>query len=574
MYQILNKWSLLAIFTGVSILLNGFLFLYYQKKKTHPEIGIVALLSLIYVIAAVYTDEYLKIGSMPPDNEIEIEMMRREPEDLTLNALYRGYVLCFLQVVSMQFISSFHFVFMFDIGTLFLRCFLLKPFDFTNDFTFFFIFHILFDLAALYFIFMNEVQSRKVFVQAYTHKEEFYSQKKEFSRLKSLSATSLSDSIIILDASLSRSLFISTGFQNRFQTSEDAEVDFRQCLSQILLMKETVDTSKASISSISSLDKSSALYYSSGINLLKFLQEGIRLNLFKDKASVNYGIFDQMGSNHSLKNKKSFEIKISTLMWDGEKCLSVVLHEITSRETNIALLMSDANKNKLIASVSHELKTPLNGIQGMIRIMEQQTVDQDMLEPLSMCKNNADLLLNHINSLIDLQLLHEHQFKLYKTKIEIRQTVAQAGRLFVYQCEHKRIGLKLVIEEDVPEFMVTDEERLTQVLVHLITNAVKFTFRGEITIGVARDPLDARSLVFWVQDTGIGIQDDERKCLFKLFSRPESESVGTKGVGLGLTIARQLLMKLKGTKDNNVIEVDSTLEKGSQFNPLQRIYQC
>jgi len=565
-YQILNKWSLLAIFTGMSILLNGFLFVYYKKKKNHPEIVIVALLSLIYVIAAIYTNEYLKMGPAPPDDEIEIEMrMEREPEDFRLNAFYRGYLLCFLQVVSIQFISNFYFVFMFDVGTLFLRCFLLKPFDFTNDFTFFFIFHILFDLAALYFVLMNEVQSRKMFVQAYTHKEEFYSQKKEFSRLKSLSATSLSDSIIILDAPLSRSLFISTGFQNRFQTSEDVEVDFKQCLSQIILMKETVDTSKASVSSISSLDKSSALYYSSGINLLKFLQEGIRLNLFKDEASVTYGALSQMGSTRSMKNTKSFEIKISTLMWDGEKALSVVLHEITSRETNIALLMSDANKNKLIASVSHELKTPLNGIQGMIRIMEQQTIDQDMLEPLSMCKNNADLLLHHINSLIDLQLLHEHQFKLYKSKVEIRQVVAQAGRLFVFQCEHKRIGLKLVIEEDVPEYMVTDEERLTQVLVHLITNAVKFTFRGEITIGVGRDPLDARSIVFWVQDTGIGIQDDERKSLFKLFSRPESESVGTKGVGLGLTIARQLLMKLKGTKENNVIEVDSTLEKGSQF---------
>ena len=226
---------------------------------------------------------------------------------------------------------------------------------------------------------------------------------------------------------------------------------------------------------------------------------------------------------------------------------------------------------KVIVSVSHEFKSTIYTIQSMIKIMrdhirKQPIKDMYMEQSLNICKSNVDLLWHINHFFIDLQNLRKNQLRLRISSVSTKDLLEQLGSLFIFQCEHKCLDLTIKIEEDVPDYITTDKERLTQALVHLTNNAVKFTSKGGVTLGVQCDRDNQDDLIFSIIDTGVGMQQEEITNLFNMFGTLDVSRVGSKGAGLGLMIANELIVKLKATREKKVIKVETIHGRGSTFS--------
>jgi len=223
------------------------------------------------------------------------------------------------------------------------------------------------------------------------------------------------------------------------------------------------------------------------------------------------------------------------------------------------LLRSQNFKNSFISTLSHELRTPLNAILGFNDLLVGSL--QNNPQALSLVKLShqaGEHLLTVINDVLDFSQMQMGHLNINPEPFELRTSVTSAFKLFEQKVDSMDIDYLLHVADDVPTTIVTDRHRLTQILVNLLGNAIKFTHKGSVSLRVSR--VDA-SLLFEVQDTGIGVAADR---LAKIFERFEQADVQTAslygGNGLGLSICYQLVHRLGGT-----IGVDSQLGQGSRF---------
>jgi len=309
--------------------------------------------------------------------------------------------------------------------------------------------------------------------------------------------------------------------------------------------------------------------------LTKFLQNWIEeVKDTQKKTSCNLS-FKKHSQAEDTNNEKIFEARIVPLVWDEQNAIGIILHDVT-QQISVIRLKINANKQKdrMLATISHELRTPLNGILGMIQIVEQKTNDQETLKHLSVCKNSGHLLLGLVNSILDLNLIRAKKFKLYKEKIHLMNFLQDIVRLFEHQCQLKSIFIKLRVPSFTPKFITTDKNRLSQILINLIGNALKFTNKGGITVSAELYIRDQDYLEISVQDTGIGIKEEDKGKLFQIFGKLENEQEGTavnhQGVGLGLTISNNLAKLLCGNSNKNLqgIRLESVHKKGTKFSFL------
>jgi signal transduction histidine kinase len=241
------------------------------------------------------------------------------------------------------------------------------------------------------------------------------------------------------------------------------------------------------------------------------------------------------------------------------------LNEANQELKKLAVLAEEANKSKseFLTNVSHELRTPMNGILGMSSILKDLVADEGQLQCIQILENSAQDLLKLINDLLDFSSLDTGQFKLEKTDFDIMNTIQIVLELFHIKAKTKGISLKQTIGKDVPKTIVGDPIRLQQIIANLVDNAIKFSNTGTVHIDVS---LQSESPAFYILnfsviDTGIGIQKQDMKYLFKLFSQVDA-SVTRKygGTGLGLIICKKLVDLMEGE-----IGVKSKKEKGSTF---------
>ena len=267
--------------------------------------------------------------------------------------------------------------------------------------------------------------------------------------------------------------------------------------------------------------------------------------------------------------KRVFKVKIFPLLWDDTEAISMVMDDITQQKIIMELKVADKNKDLVIATVSHELRTPLNGMLGLLDIINKNTESPENLSYIRACKNTGTLMLNLVNSILDLNQIRNKKLKLAFTKVPIRDLMEEVKSLFDYDCSLRQLYLKIEVAPDVPKKIVTDRGRLTQILVNLLGNAFKFTFEGGVTIKVELESLDPCRLRFSVQDTGIGISKEDQERLFKMYGKIEQQDkkINTNGIGLGLTISNTLAILLDSA-GNKPIEVESEVGKGTCFSFL------
>lgn len=220
-------------------------------------------------------------------------------------------------------------------------------------------------------------------------------------------------------------------------------------------------------------------------------------------------------------------------------------------------------KDSFLANMSHEIRTPLNAIIGFTELLSQNSLDPIQKDYVNNINTAGANLLLIINDILDISKIESGQLVLEANPVDLKSTLKHVYNLLKVKADEKNIEFNLLLDADMPEYVLGDKGRLNQILMNLAGNSLKFTEEGEVTISVKKlaETSDKVRLRFSIRDTGIGIPEDKTTTIFERFTQAEATTTRRfGGTGLGLNIVKQLV-----ELQNGEINVKSKVGQGSDF---------
>jgi PAS domain S-box-containing protein len=255
--------------------------------------------------------------------------------------------------------------------------------------------------------------------------------------------------------------------------------------------------------------------------------------------------------------------------------LATGLAEEAKRKAERATLIAEEAvkaKQQFLSNMSHEIRTPMNAIVGFTKVLLKTPLSAKQKEYLTAIKISGDALIVLINDILDLAKVEAGKMSFEQTPFKMASSISSMLHLFETKIQEKNILLKKEYDSNIPDVLVGDPIRLHQIILNLVSNAVKFTTNGIITVGVSRiadEDAESVNIRFTVTDTGIGIEENTLDRIFESFQQASS---GTSrlfgGTGLGLAIVKQLVEQQGGT-----ISVKSKINEGSTFSFVLKFHK-
>lgn len=241
------------------------------------------------------------------------------------------------------------------------------------------------------------------------------------------------------------------------------------------------------------------------------------------------------------------------------------LQKLNSDLENVNKDLEAANtaKSNFLANMSHEIRTPINAVLGMDEMILREAKDQNIIEYAGDIESAGHQLLSLINDILDFSKIESGKMEIHPVEYELFSVMNDCYNMIILRAKRKGLKFTITNNPSIPAFLFGDEVRIRQVIMNLLTNAVKYTKDGEVILKFDYDDIDGDNinLKISVRDTGSGISGENQKVLFESFKRiDEKENRNIEGTGLGLTITKKFVDMMEGT-----IGVESVLYEGSTF---------
>ncbi|MFW5663761.1 MAG: PAS domain S-box protein [bacterium] len=273
-----------------------------------------------------------------------------------------------------------------------------------------------------------------------------------------------------------------------------------------------------------------------------------------------------------LRDGKSFDAEVSfaRIYVKNKYMIQAIIRDISAKklaEKQLKQAKEDAEKARMAQSeflslMSHEIRTPLNAVVSLTDLMLHEELSKDQRENLGTVKISARHLLGLIDDILDYNKIESGNIQFETEDFNIRQLVDQIIKALIIKAKERNNKLIAEVEENVPRILRSDTLRLKQILINLISNAIKFTQDGQITLKVEKQEGNNHNIRFLVKDSGIGISANRLDAIFEKFTQEESSTTRKYGgSGLGLTICKKLV-ELQGGE----ITAQSEVGKGSEFS--------
>jgi len=288
----------------------------------------------------------------------------------------------------------------------------------------------------------------------------------------------------------------------------------------------------------------------------------ITIPMMQGSECVGFVGFDSVRSHHEYSdNEKKLLVIFASML------VNINMRSALEKNMNDAKEQAEAAnlaKSQFLANMSHEIRTPMNGIVGFLELLRTSNMSLEQKDFIREAKSASEVLLYLINDILDFSKIEAGKLGMERIDFNIRTVIKDAVSIILPKASEKNLDIYTVIHDSVPEAVVGDPSRLRQILSNLMSNAVKFTEQGQVSLTVEciKEEEDLATIQFDVKDTGIGISKESMGNLFQSFNQADASTTRKYGgTGLGLAISKELIKMMDGN-----IRVESTEGEGSVFS--------